>query len=242
MILRNGETDTALVLKDNTILELKRDGSAFQRSNQATRRTFQDVTAWQASLTSDSVSVTATLPVVSTRVKGAPRTKKIPILARTFQYTADVPHWQIAKDLLENFRCKTDCYVTPTYKVELINTKIALLKLDFDPPQYDTVRFQSPEQARLNLTNDLNWMTAYSLRLTRPNYICASRWNPKVFVKCSDPEQMLSLGVDIPSSQIVVNSNAYKTFGEIASVGSDGLPEFWAFWGKKFTKLSVTIS
>jgi hypothetical protein len=161
-------------------------------------------------------------------------------LGRTFQYTADVPHWQIAKDLLENFKSKTDCYVAPTYKVEIINTKIALLKLDFDPPEYDTGRFESPEQARWRLTHDLSWMSAWPR--TTPTYHCTAKYNPKVFIKCSDPEQMLPLGVHISSSQIVINNNAYKTFGEVAPVGSDGLPEFWAFWMKKFTKISVTIS
>jgi hypothetical protein len=125
--------------------------------------------------------------------------------------------------------------------------KIQFLKLELDPPEYDpmmTGYLKSYDEAKKHYTGAIQYYTnainnckKYKDSIMYNSY---SIYNPKVFVKIND--EMTPLGVHEESSKIVINKNGYKTFGEAVPVGSDGLPEIWVFWGKKFTKLSVTIS
>ena len=236
-ILRNGFTDSAVVLKDGSIFELKRDGRAFNNCNKDQRRTFIDVASWRPSLTNvDEI----------TKDNVFARVPKEPLTSRVFQYSADMPQYEIALDLLKQFKCRTECHVETEKEKQqgLLKVKIALLKLELDPPEIDseTMGYHTTVQgAKTYLETTMDYyksrVAEYSKYKNGTAYYCAAVHNPKVFVKCGD--EMVPLGVDQASRQVVLNRNGFKTFQE--ACGSFGLPEFWAFLNKKLTKLRVEI-
>lgn len=233
-ILRNGLTDSALILKDGTVFELKRDGRAFNNCNKDTRRTFVDAAAWSASLSKVEAITTETR---------SPKAPKAPLTSRVFHYTADVPHSQIALDLLKHFKSDTFCRVdsAKVWQQDMIKTNISLLKLELDPPEFDGARM-TLEGAKEYLPYWKNLcMSRIAEYSTYPNstvYLTNIMYfSPKVFVKCNN--EMVPLGVHEASGHIVLNRVGFKTFA--AAVAADGLPEFWALWNKKLTKLDVSI-
>ena len=242
-MLRNGVTDTAVVLKDGSVFELKRDGRTFNYTNRGERRTFADADAWRASLSVDS-----TAELVSTT---QPK-PKASLTSRVFQYTADVPHSQIAVDLLKHFKSNTHCRVDSlkVWQQELVKVKIDLLMLELDPPEIDRTVFASTTTVENVKPYYENWMTACKVHIAElsksPNstvyHPVIARYNPKVFVKCSDPDEMVPLGVHEASGHIVLNGAGFKNFADAAPCGSDGLPEFWVLWRNKMTKLNVCIA
>ena len=238
-MLRNGFADSALVLKDGTVYELKRDGRAFNNCNKDTRRTFVDVASWRASLRNVEAITTET------------RSPKAPLTSRVFSYSADVPHSQIALDLLTHFKSDTYCRVdsAKVWQQDMIKTKISLLKLELDPPEFDraavgyhTTVIGAKEYLTEWMKTCTSRITEYSTYHNSTVYIAnIIYFSPKVFVKCSDPDEMVPLGVHEASGHIVLNRNGFKTFADAAPCGPDGLPEFWAFCNKKLTKLNVSV-
>ena len=243
MILRNGTTDSVIVLKDGTLYELKRDGLTFPSSRVAERKRFPDAAAWRASLSADN-GLTTTKP--GEYVKPS---RKIKILNRTFEYSAGTPHSQIAYDILTHFKSDTGCYHSNAKNIqqELLKMKIASMKLELDPPEYDPKMTGGPkcyDQDKMHFERSIQYWTS---RIKEHNkykdstiYNAYATYKPKVFVKMNDV--MVPLGVHEGLGKVVLNKNGYNSFGEATSVGPDGLPEMWVFCRKKFTKLSVTIS
>ena len=238
-ILRNGFTDSAVVLKDGSIYELKRDGRSFNRSNSDERRTFVDVASWRASLSNvDEI----------TKDNVFARVPKEPLTSRVFQYSSDMPHYEIALDLLRQFKSRTDCHVETAKEKQqgLLKAKIALLKLELDPPEIDHTVFASTTQVENVKSYYLNWMRACSIHIAElsklPNSTVykpiIAHYNPKVFIKSGN--EMVPLAVHEPSGHIVLNGTGYKTFQEATQ--SSEQPEFWALWNKKLTKLDVFIA
>jgi len=236
-ILRNGFTDSAVVLKDGSIFELKRDGRAFTHINKDERRTFLDVASWQASLSNvDTI----------TKDNVFERAPKEPLTSRVFQYSADLPQYEIALDLLRQFKSRTGCHVETAKEKQqgLLKAKIALLKLELDPPEFDereAVGYHTTVQGAkgyLETTMDYykSRVAEYSKYKNGTAYYCSAVHNPKVFVKCGD--EMVPLGVDEASGQVVLNRNGFRTFMEATQTY---MPEFWALWNKKLTKLRVVI-
>ena len=241
-MLRNGFTDTAVVLKDGSIFELKRAGRSLYASD---RRTFTDVAAWRASLNIDSTTEIVSVPKEA-------KAPKVTLTSRVFQYTADVPHSEIALDLLKHFKCRTDCRVDSlkVWQQSLVKAKIGLLKLELDPPEFDPEIFGSScipsvDSAKHYYTR---WMTFCNSRIAEysklPNttVYCPTiaYFTPKVFVKIGN--EMVPLAVHEESGHVVLNRSGYKKFADAAPCGPDGLPEFWALSNKKMTKLDVSIS
>ena len=235
-ILRNGFIDSAVVLNDGSIYELKRDGRSFNRSNSDERRTFLDVASWRASLSNvDTI----------TKDNVFERVPKEPLTSRVFQYSADMPHYEIALDLLRQFKSRTDCHVETAKEKQqgLLKAKIALLKLELDPPEFDSETMgchTTVEGAKHYIET---YMAYYKSRVAEYSkykngiaYYCSAVHNPKVFIKCGD--EMVPLGVDEASGQVVLNRNGFRTFTEATQTY---IPEFWALWNKKLTKLRVEI-
>jgi len=239
-MLRNGFTDTAIVLKDGSIFELKRGGRSLYASD---RRTFTDVTAWRASLNIDTTTEIVSEPK-------APKAPKVTLTSRVFQYTADVPHSEIAVDLLKHFKSRTDCRVDSlkVWQQEMVKVKITLLKLELDPPEIDRTVFASTTTVENVKPYYENWMTACKVHIAElsksPNstvyHPVIARYNPKVFVKIGN--EMVPLAVHEESGHVVLNRAGYKKFSDAVPCGPDGLPEFWAFSNKKMAKLDVSIS
>ena len=237
-MLRNGFTDTAIVLKDGSIFELKRAGRRLYASD---RRTFSDVAAWRASLNIDTTTEIVSEPKT-------PKAPKVSLTSRAFHYSADVPHPEIALDLLKHFKCRTDCRVDSlkTWQQEMVKVKIDLLKLELDPPEFDRTVFASTTQVENVKSYYLNWMRACSIHIAElsklPNSTVykpiIAHYNPKVFIKSGN--EMVPLAVHEPSGHIVLNGTGYKTFQEATQ--SSEQPEFWALWNKKLTKLDVFIA
>jgi len=239
-ILRNGFTDSAVVLKDGSIYELKRDGRAFNHMNKDERRTFVDVASWRASLSKvDEIkedNVFARVP-------------KTPMTSRVFSYPPDAPHWEIAADILMYFKCRTNCHVETLKEKQqgLVKAKIALLKLDLDPPQFDDplilAFLRTVEGAKGYIETSINHYNSRIAEYSKYNngaaYYAYVVNNPKVFVKYTNSDEMLPLGVHVDSEQIVLNRCGYKTFQEATK--SPEMPEFWVLWNKKMTKLRVEI-
>jgi hypothetical protein len=243
-MLRNGFTDTAVVLKDGSIFELKRAGRRLYASD---RRTFSDVAAWRASLNVDTTTEIVSVP--KTSVTNAP---KVSLTSRVFQYTADVPHSEIALDLLKHFKSRTDCRVDSLkiWQQEMVKVKIALLKLELDPPEIDPEIFGSSCIPSVDTAKHYyrRWTNLCTTRIAEYSKLPSSTvycptiayFTPKVFVKIGN--EMVPLAVHEESGHVVLNRTGYKKFADAAPCGPDGLPEFWALSNKKMTKLDVSIS
>lgn len=238
-MLRNGFTDSAIVLNDGSIYELKRDGRAFNNSNKEQRRTFVDVASWQASLSNVEAITTETR---SSKAKAS-------LTSRVFQYSTDMSHSEIAVDLMRHFKSETFCRVDSAkiWQQDLIKAKISLLKLELDPPVFDeAVRFHTTVEGTKEYI--ASWLNICTSRIaeynTYPNstvYIANIMYlKPKVFVSCGN--EIVPLGVHEASGHIVLNRTGYKTFADAAPCGSDGMPEFWAFCNNKLTKLNVSVA
>jgi hypothetical protein len=229
-ILRNGKTDTALILKDNRVLELKRAGISYKKD---ARKIFPTVEDWSASLTSPVITVNSHIP----------RERKID---RIFKYTADVPHWQIAKDLLDHFGLEINTVPITSDTQNLIKATISLLKLDLEPPELPLhlqLQNSSVKDARIELmrwTNILEKRIAsdpYGSRKTR--YYGGSVNNRTLFVKSGD--QLFPLSVNVDSKHIILGQFGYSKFSEVVACDENGLPEFWATWNHTIMKINVSI-
>lgn len=229
-IIRNGNTDTALILKDNRVLELKRAGISYKKD---ARKTFATVEEWCASLTNPVLTV-------NTRI---PRGRKVD---RIFKYNADVPHWQIVKDLLDHFGLEINTIPITSDAQNLIKTTISLLKLDLEPPEiplYLQLKNASVKEARIEL---MRWSDILEKRIAfdpygsrKTRYYGQSVNNRTLFVKSGD--QMFPLSVNLESKHIILGQMGYSKFSEVVECDSNGLPEFWATCNHQLMKINVSI-
>lgn len=226
MMLRNGSRDTAVVTKDGTVFELKRNGEKFNFENRSERKTFADLATWAAYLNVPSHGIEICWPT---------RPAAPDPLERQIEYSAHTPHWLIVKEIMEVFNIKTTSDRLPNYKNLLVSMKIALLKLEMDPPVYDSC-YSSLENARVYLTESLNFyekMLANNPDNRSRYYVPA---NQKLFIK-TEQSTMLPLAVNIADEKIIVNKLGYTSFSEL--IGSDGLPEIWVLHKKKLSKVRI---
>ena len=234
-IIRAGTTHSAIVLADG-VLEVKRDNLRKLKNH------FASAADWAASL-----GVDVTTLVYSTASTSTKPTK----LDRIFSYTAETPHWRIAKDLLDHYRTKlitSRSLDIKSLKAQVTQAEITLLKLDLDPPEFDPMwsMYDGLDQnakylsAREYHENTLRYLRK---RLAKEGNVPAAKvyfsymTNPHVFIKKGD--QMVPLCYNEAEQKVVVGRTGYNTFEDYTGITTT---EFWVQWQRKFTKLSVEIA
>ena len=226
MMLRNGSTDTAVVIKNGIILELKHNGTTFNYSNRNERKSFATLDAWAAYLN---------VPAQDIQICWPTRPIAADPLERRIEYSAQTPHWRMVKDIMEAFKISTYSDLLPNYKNHLVNAKIALLKLEMDPPVYDSV-YDTVEFARSYLTDSVKF---YEMMVAK-NPENRSRYyvgvNQKLFIK-TEQSTMLPLAVSIADEKIIVDKIGYTSFSEVT--GSNGVPEIWVLHKKQLSKVRI---
>ena len=226
MMLRNGSTDTAVVIKNGIILELKHNGTTFNYSNRNERKSFATLDAWAAYLN---------VPAQDIQICWPTRPIAADPLESRIEYSAQNPHWRIVKDIMEAFKISTYSDLLPNYKNHLVNAKIALLKLEMDPPVYDSV-YDTVEFARSYLTDSVKF---YEMMVAK-NPENRSRYyvgvNQKLFIK-TEQSTMLPLAVSIADEKIIVDKIGYTSFSEVT--GSNGVPEIWVLHKKQLSKVRI---
>ena len=226
MMLRNGSTDTAVVIKNGIILELKHNGTTFNYSNRNERKSFATLDAWAAYLN---------VPAQDIQICWPTRPAPVDPLESRIEYSAQTPHWRMVKDIMEAFKINTYSDLLPNYKNHLVNAKIALLKLEMDPPVYDSV-YDTVEFARSYLTDSVKF---YEMMVAK-NPENRSRYyvgvNQKLFIK-TEQSTMLPLAVSIADEKIIVDKIGYTSFSEVT--GSNGVPEIWVLHKKQLSKVRI---
>jgi len=226
MMLRNGSTDTAVVIKNGIILELKHNGTTFNYNNRNERKSFADLDAWAAYLN---------VPAQDIQVCWPTRPIATDPLERHIEYSAHSPHWRIVKQIMEAFKIKISSDLLPNYKNHLVNAKIAVLKLEMDPPVYDSA-YDTIEYARSYLTDAVRFyevMVAKNPENRSRYYVPA---NQKLFIK-TEQSTMLPLSVSISDEKIIVDKIGYTSFSEVT--GSNELPEIWVLHKRQMSKVRI---
>jgi len=226
MMLRNGSTDTAVVIKNGSILELKHNGETFKYNNRSERKTFADLAAWAAYLN---------VPAHDIQVCWPTRPIAADPLERHIEYSVHTPHWRIVKQIMETFNISTYSDLLPKYRNHLVNAKIELLKLDMDPPVYDPA-YDTVEYARSYLTDSVKFYEVMVAKNpdNRSRYYVGA--NQKLFIK-TEQSTMLPLAVSIADEKLIVDKNGYTRFSEVT--GSDEIPEIWVLHKKQLSKVRI---
>ena len=235
-VIRVGTGHSAIVLA-NGVLEVKRDNVRKLKNH------FASAADWAASL---GVDVT-TLVYSAAECRSSKPTK----LDRIFSYTAETPHWRIAKDLLEHYNTKT--YQTTTLDVKSLKNQLAeiqikLLKLELDPPEFDPMwSFYTDQNLKYTSAREYHEGTLRHLRkqLAKEGNVPAGKvyfsymTNPHVFIKKGD--QMVPLSYHEAEQKVIVGRAGYDRFEDYTGITTTA-PEFWVQWQRKFTKLRVEIA
>ena len=232
-VIRAGTAHSAVILA-NGVLEVKRDNVRKLKNH------FASAADWAASLGVDATTLVYT---------AAGAYKKPTKLDRIFSYTADTPHWRIAKDLLDHYSTKVFQY--GSIDIKSLNTQIAqaqitLLKLNLDPPEFDpmwsmyqtldpTLKYQSAREYHENHLNRLRKRFAKQGNTPARRVYQIYTSNPHVFIKKGD--EMLPLSYCEAEQKFVVGRTGYNRFEEYTGT----MPEFWVQWQRKFTKLRLEI-
>lgn len=234
-VIRVGTAHSAIVLA-NGVLEVKRDNVRKLKNH------FASAADWAASLGVDATTLVYTAAGVY---------KKPTKLYRIFSYTADTPHWHIAKELLEHYNTK----VIPSWTLDIksLNTQIAqtqitLLKLELDPPEFDpmwsmcdgldqNVKYQHAREYHERILTQLHRRLAKQGNTPARRVYQIYTSNPHVFIKKGD--EMMPLSYCEAEQKVVVARAGYDRFEDYT--GITAMPEFWVQWQRKFTKLRVEV-
>lgn len=222
---------TAIVMHDDSLLEVKRGGV------KGLKNKFASAAAWAESLGVSITTLTYSTPSPRTSVKA---TK----LDHVFSYGPDIPHWQIAKDLLDHFNTKMfNGGVRQSTNDLLIKAQITLLKLNLSTPQYDDG--EDAWWSGRPIEETRRWYSSYveSYRrqaeregpaASKARY-CQYISNPHVYIKVGDTMQVLAYNKE--AKKVVVDKDGFDRFQDI----TEGPVEFWAMWNGKITKLSCAF-
>lgn len=230
MMLRNGSRDTAVVTKDGTVFELKHNGEKFNFENRSERKTFPDLASWAAYLNVPAGDIEVCWPTKP----AAPDP-----LERHFIYNTQTPHWRIVEDVMEAFKLKTGSEPLPNYKNRLITAKIELLKLELDPPIYES-RYGSLAAARICMTHSAEYFENMMAKNPENRRLYYVRGLPKIFIK-TEQSTMLPLGVNAVDEKIIVNKIGYTRFSEAAAYDINGIPDIWVLHKKQMVKVRISI-
>jgi len=234
-VIRLGTAHSAIVLASG-VLEVKRDNVRKLKNH------FASAADWAASLGVDATTLVYSAASVY---------KKPTKLDRIFSYTADTPHWCIAKDLLEHYNTKV--IMSRTLDIKSLNSQIAhakitLLKLDLDPPEFEpmwsmyqtldpTLKYQHAREYHERILTHLHKRLAKQGNTPARRVYQIYTSNPHVFIKKGD--EMMPLSYCEAEQKVVVARAGYDRFEDYT--GITAMPEFWVQWQHKFTKLRLEI-
>jgi hypothetical protein len=145
----------------------------------------------------------------------------------------------MVKEIMEAFKMKTYSDPLPNYRNHLVNAKIAILKLEMDPPVYDSV-YDTVEYARSYLTDSVKFYE----QMVAKNPENRSRYyvgvNQKVFIK-TEQSTMLPLAVNVADEKIIVDKLGYTSFSEVTGSVPNELPEIWVLHKKALRKVRISM-